>query len=96
MIPAKLIEKKRDGFELSAEEIEWFVESTVDNKIDNCQLSAMLMAIYFNGMSDSETFSLVSSMVNSGEKFKFSNSGKYVADKHSTGGIGDKISFILL
>ena len=95
MIPAKLIEKKRDGFELSVEEIEWFVEGTVKNKIDDCQLSAMLMAIYFNGMSDSETFSLVSSMVNSGEKFKFSNSGKYVADKHSTGGVGDKISFIL-
>ena len=95
MIPAKLIEKKRDGFELSAEEIEWFVEGTVENKIDDCQLSAMLMAIYFNGMSDSETFSLVSSMVNSGEKFKFNNIDKYVADKHSTGGIGDKISFIL-
>ena len=95
MIPAKLIEKKRDGFELSAEEIEWFVEGTVENKIDDCQLSAMLMAIYFNGMSDSETFSLVSSMINSGEKFKFNNFGKYVADKHSTGGIGDKISFIL-
>ena len=95
MIPAKLIEKKRDGFELSEEEIEWFVEGTVKNKIDDCQLSAMLMAIYFNGMSDSETFSLVSSMVNSGEKFKFNNIDKYVADKHSTGGIGDKISFIL-
>jgi len=95
MIPANLIEKKRDGFELSAEEIEWFVEGTVENKIDDCQLSAMLMAIYFNGMSDSETFSLVSSMVNSGEKFKFNKIGKYVADKHSTGGVGDKISFIL-
>ena len=75
MIPAKLIEKKRDGFELSAEEIEWFVRGAVENKIDDCQLSAMLMAIYFNGMSDSETFSLVSSMVNSGEKFKFNNIG---------------------
>ena len=95
MIPAKLIEKKRDGFELSAEEIEWFVEGTVEDKIDDCQLSAMLMAIYFNGMSDKETFSLVSSMVNSGEKFKFNNIDNYVADKHSTGGIGDKISFIL-
>ena len=83
MIPAKLIEKKRDGFELSEEEIEWFVEGTVKNKIDDCQLSAMLMAIYFNGMSDSETFSLVSSMVNSGEKFKFNNIDKYVADKHT-------------
>ena len=95
MIPAKLIEKKRDGFELSEKEIEWFVAGTVKNKIDDCQLSAMLMAIYFNGMSDSETFSLVSSMVNSGEKFKFNNIDNYVADKHSTGGIGDKISFIL-
>lgn len=95
MIPAKLIEKKRDGFELNTQEIEWFVEGTIKNKIDDCQLSAMLMAIYFNGMSDSETFSLVNSMVNSGEKFKFNKIGNYVADKHSTGGIGDKISFIL-
>ncbi len=71
MIPAKLIEKKRDGFELSSEEIEWFVKGTVENKIDDCQLSALLMSIYFNGMSDSETFSLVKSMVNSGKKLKF-------------------------
>jgi pyrimidine-nucleoside phosphorylase len=95
MIPAKLIEKKRDGFELNSEEIEWFVRGTVENKIDDCQLSALLMSIYFNGMSDSETFSLVNSMVNSGKKLKFNNLGKYIADKHSTGGIGDKTSFVL-
>ena len=95
MIPAKLIEKKRDGFELSSEEIEWFVKGTVENKIDDCQLSALLMSIYFNGMSDSETFSLVKSMVNSGKKLKFNQTSEYVADKHSTGGIGDKISFVL-
>ena len=95
MIPAKLIEKKRDGFELNAKEIAWFVEGTVENKIDDCQLSALLMAIYFNGMSDLETFSLVESMVNSGKRFKFNSPGNYIADKHSTGGIGDKISFIL-
>ena len=95
MIPAKLIEKKRDGFELNSEEIEWFVRGTVENKIDDCQLSALLMSIYFNGMSDSETFSLVNSMVNSGKILEFNNLGKYVADKHSTGGIGDKTSFVL-
>jgi len=95
MIPAKLIEKKRDGFELNAKEIAWFVEGTIENKIDDCQLSALLMAIYFNGMSDLETFSLVESMVNSGKRFKFNSPGNYIADKHSTGGIGDKISFIL-
>lgn len=95
MIPAKLIEKKRDGFELNSEEIEWFVRGTVENKIDDCQLSALLMSIYFNGMSDSETFSLVNSMVNSGKKLEFNNLGKYIADKHSTGGIGDKTSFVL-
>ena len=95
MIPAKLIEKKRDGFELNSEEIEWFVRGTVENKIDDCQLSALLMSIYFNGMSDSETFSLVNSMVNSGKILEFNNLGKYIADKHSTGGIGDKTSFVL-
>ena len=95
MIPAELIEKKRDGIELTSEELDWFISEVINEKIDDCQLSALLMSIYFNGMSDAETRCLVNSMVKSGKQFNFKHLGKYVADKHSTGGIGDKISFIL-
>jgi len=95
MIPAEIIEKKRDGKHLNPNEIRWFIDNTVKNNIDKSQLSALLMAIYFQGMNDDEMFSLVDAMVNSGEKFNFRNIENYVADKHSTGGVGDKISFIL-
>ena len=95
MIPAEIIEKKRDGKNLNPNEIKWFIDNTVKNNIDTSQLSALLMAIYFQGMNDEEMFALVDAMVNSGEKFNFSVLNKYVADKHSTGGVGDKISFIL-
>ena len=95
MIPSEIIEKKRDGKNLSQNEIKWFIEGLVNNKIDVSQLSALLMAIYFRGMNDEEMFALVESMVESGDKFDFSHLDFYIADKHSTGGVGDKISFIL-
>ena len=95
MIPAELIEKKRDGIELSPEEIDWFIHNVMNKKIDDSQLSALLMSIYFNGMTDNETTSLVDSMLESGKSFNFKHLERYVADKHSTGGIGDKTSFIL-
>ena len=95
MIPAELIEKKRDGIELTPKEIDWFIYNVMNKKIDDSQLSAFLMSIYFKGMSELETKSLISSMVKSGKKFNFKHLERYVADKHSTGGIGDKISFIL-
>ena len=95
MIPSEIIEKKRDGISLNRNEIKWFINSLIKNQIDTAQLSALLMAIYFKGMNDEETFSLVEAMVESGEKFDFNYLNSYVADKHSTGGIGDKVSFIL-
>ena len=95
MIPAEIIEKKRDGKSLKPNEIKWFIDNTINNVIDRSQLSALLMAIYFRGMDDNEMFSMVDSMVSSGKKFNFRGKGNYVADKHSTGGVGDKISFIL-
>ena len=95
MIPAELIEKKRDGIELTPVEIDWVIHNVINETIDDCQLSALLMSIYFNGMTDNETTSLVDSMVKSGKRFNFNHLERYVADKHSTGGIGDKISFIL-
>ena len=95
MIPAELIEKKRDGIELTPHEIDWFIYNVMNEKMDDCQVSAFLMSIYFNGMTDIETKSLVHSMVKTGKRFNFKHLERYVADKHSTGGIGDKISFIL-
>ncbi len=95
MIPAEIIEKKRDGIELTPKEIDWFIHNVISEEIDDCQISALLMSIYFNGMTNIETKSLVNSMVKSGKRFNFKHLGKYVADKHSTGGIGDKISFVL-
>ena len=71
MIPAEIIEKKRDGYELTAQEINWFIDSVIKNKIDDSQLSSLLMSIYFRGMSYSETNSLVQSMVDSGKQFDF-------------------------
>ena len=95
MIPSEIIEKKRDGINLNKKEIKWFINSLVNNKIDTSQLSALLMSIYFQGMTDEELFVLVEAMVESGEKFDFNYLDSYIADKHSTGGVGDKISFIL-
>ena len=87
MIPAEIIEKKRDGKHLNSREIKWFIDNVVNNKIDTSQLSALLMAIYFRGMNDDEMFSLVDAMVNSGKKFNFRKIENYVADKHSTGAV---------
>ena len=67
MIPAELIEKKRDGIELTSKEIDWFIDNVMNEKINDCQLSALLMTIYFNGMSNAETKSLTHSMVKSGK-----------------------------
>ena len=80
MIPAEIIEKKRDGYELTTQEINWFIEGVIKNKIDDSQLSSLLMSIYFRGMSDSETNSLVQSMVDSGKQFDFNYLDKFVAD----------------
>ena len=66
MIPAELIEKKRDGIELATHEIDWFINNVMNEKMDDCQVSAFLMSIYFNGMSNAETKSLVDSIVKSG------------------------------
>ena len=95
MISANLISKKRDGFNLKKNDIELFFNEYLYGKITDAQMSAMLMAIYFNGMNEEETFSLVEVMLRSGKTLDFSDSKGFVADKHSTGGIGDKVSLIL-
>ena len=95
MIPADLISKKRDGESLSAEEIKWFIDGFLSGTVSEGQMTALLMSVYFRGMSDDETFSLVDVMLNSGARLDFSSSESYVADKHSTGGIGDKVSLVI-
>ena len=95
MIPANLISKKRDGHHLNKDEINSFFNGYLSQVVTDAQMSAMLMAIYFNGMNDDETFSLVNVMLNSGTILKFPQSNSYICDKHSTGGVGDKVSLIL-
>jgi len=95
LIPADIISKKRDGQALSKNELNYFIKEYLSGSITNSQMSALLMAIYFKGMSDRETFVLLDVMLQSGSILNFENSKEYIADKHSTGGIGDKVSLIL-
>lgn len=92
----EIIAKKRDKFELSKEEIEYFVKNYTEDKITDYQAAALIMAIYINGMTDNETFYLTYAMANSGEVLELSDISKNVVDKHSTGGVGDKVSIVLL
>ena len=91
---AELIALKRDGKELTDEEIEHIIKSISNEKIQPEQIGALLMAIYINGMSTKETTTLTKSMMDSGTVFEWENK-QYVVDKHSTGGVGDKISIPL-
>ena len=95
MIPSDIIAKKRNGEELKNRDISWFLKEYLKDNITDAQMSAFLMAIYFNGLSDIELLALVNEMLNSGNILEFEKSELYVADKHSTGGIGDKTSLIL-
>jgi pyrimidine-nucleoside phosphorylase/thymidine phosphorylase len=89
-----LIHRKRDGEELSAEEIAFLVEGYTRNEIPDYQLSAFLMAVFFSGMTDREVSSLTDSMIHSGETLDLSSIPGMKVDKHSTGGVGDKTSLI--
>ena len=91
-----IIEKKRDKKELEKEEIEFFVNGYTKGEITDYQASALVMAIYINGMTNEETTNLTLSMAHSGEILDLSKLDKTIVDKHSTGGVGDKVSLILL
>ena len=90
----EIIAKKRDKHELSKEEIEYFITEYTKGNIADYQAVALVMCIYLNGMSEKEITELTLAMANSGDKLDLSDIGT-VVDKHSTGGVGDKVTLIL-
>ena len=90
----EIIAKKRDKQVLTKEEIEYFVTNYTNGQIADYQASALVMAIYLNGMNEQETTDLTLSMAHSGDILDLSDF-ETVVDKHSTGGIGDKVTLIL-
>jgi len=91
-----IIEKKREKQELTKQEIEYFVTEYTKGNVKDYQAAALVMAIFLNGMTDQETTELTLAMANSGDILDLSTIHKTIVDKHSTGGVGDKVSLILL
>ena len=91
----KIIGKKRDGLKLDKDEIDFFIKGYTEGTITDYQAAALVMAIYIRGMDDEEITNLTISMANSGDVLDLSELGM-VIDKHSTGGVGDKITLILM
>ena len=90
-----IIAKKRDSKELETDEINYFIAEYTKNRIEDYQAAALIMAIYINGMTYRETKDLTMAMANSGDILDLSELGTNVVDKHSTGGVGDKVTIIL-
>ncbi|MGM9907546.1 pyrimidine-nucleoside phosphorylase [Limosilactobacillus sp.] len=90
-----IIDTKRNGGTLSDEQLQYFVDGVVDGSIPDYQISALLMAIYFQGMTNSEQTSLTMKMMHSGERLDLHQIPGIKVDKHSTGGVGDKVSLPL-
>src|SRR5690606_30856924 len=90
-----LIHRKRDRGELTADEIHWLVDAYTRGYVADEQMAAFAMAVFLNGMTPDEIRELTAAMVASGERLDFSGLGKTTTDKHSTGGVGDKITLPL-
>ena len=95
MFVPHLIERKRDGGELTAVEMRDLLAAYAAGQVPDYQISALLMAVFFQGMGRGETAGLLDGMMGTGGKLDFSALGKPVIDKHSTGGVGDKVSLVL-
>ena len=91
-----LIEKKKHGKILTKDEINFLIDSLMDGTAHDYQLSAWLMAVYFKGLSEEETAYLTEAMINSGEVINFGDLTDSIVDKHSTGGVGDKVTITLI
>ena len=90
-----IIERKRDNKELSTEEISFLLSNYLDGNVPDYQIAAFLMAVYFNGMSDAELLEFTKEMRDSGDIINFDGLNKFLVDKHSTGGVGDKVTIAL-
>ena len=95
MLPQEIIRHKRDHHTLSEEEIAFFVKGVTDGSIADAQAAALTMAIFLNGMTNDETASLALAMRDSGDVLSWQELDRPVVDKHSTGGVGDKVSLML-
>lgn len=95
MNAAELISRKRDGGELSDAEIRWFIDEFTNDRLPDCQMAALAMAVFLRGMTTAETAALTSAMLESGIVLRWPAGGAPKVDKHSTGGIGDKVSLVL-
>lgn len=95
MNPNQLVQRKISGEAITQTEMASFINAYVDEKIHDDEMTPFLKAVHTHGMTDEETIILTDIMLNSGDRLAFSNMDAYVADKHSTGGVGDKVSMVL-
>ncbi len=95
MTAEQIIIKKRDGNELTPQEIKFMIDGLLNEEVTDYQMAALLMAIFWRGMTFDEIYQLTKVMVDSGERVELSHLKRFPVDKHSTGGVGDKVSLIL-
>jgi thymidine phosphorylase len=95
MLAAELIRRKRDGGEMSADELTWFVTGITDGTVSDAQVGALAMAIVWRGMTAAERVALTAAMTHLGEVLSWTGFDRPIVDKHSTGGVGDKVSLLL-